>query len=885
MPASPVGRSYRTEGPKRPNRTAPTTTVTPAPTRGEAMPSARADQVDHERAYVVLRSARRALLRAQSEAELLDLLCRIAVDEAGYRFAWVGFAEDDSQRTVRPVAWAGDDAGYVGVVKISWADTSLGRGPLGTAIRSGRPAVGRSFLDDPELAPWREEAIQRGFASVVGLPLRADGAVIGALGIYAPTPDAFSPEDVELLASLADDLSYGITMHRVRAAAEVGLRRSERNLADAQRIAHIGSWEWDLATGEALRSEETHRIFGIEPGAFAGTTEEFLAFVHPDDRARVLAAEQAAIRDGVRYDVEFRIVRPDGNVRIAHEEGEVFRDASGTPLRMVGTIRDITERIAADEERARLALAVEQTADVVWVTDVDHVVTYVNRSFVRVYGYEPDEVVGRHAEIVDSGHHALAFFTEILNSVSSGGKWSGALVNRRKDGTLLEVETVISAIRDAAGQFIGYMQTDRDVTRERELENALERDARERETIEAALSQIDPADAPEAIAATACAHIVRLPEIDSAWVVGLGGDQGRILAAEGRVGPVLAAGSLVPSVPARRLAERAGTGPWSEIWRARPTDGLYGQAISASGLHSAVYAPLKGPNGVVGVIAFGVHDAANAERIIERLPALATFGSIVGALVTPGIAARHLEDDVRASVQAILDASAFTSFFQPIIEFHTRDVVGYEALSRFDNGLAPDIVFRMAARAGLGIELEKRTAEAAIKAAAALPANAYLSLNVSPALIRSGDLRPLLRRRRRATVVEITEHVVIEDYPALRDALAALGPRVRVAVDDAGAGYASLRHVLELAPDFVKLDIALIRGIDADPARQALIAGMGYFAIKRKVRLIAEGIETPAELRALRALAIGYGQGYLLGRPQDGRGPGPWPERIDLPRT
>ena len=83
----------------------------------------------------------------------------------------------------------------------------------------------------------------------------------------------------------------------------------------------------------------------------------------------------------------------------------------------------------------------------------------------------------------------------------------------------------------------------------------------------------------------------------------------------------------------------------------------------------------------------------------------------------------------------------------------------------------------------------------------------------------------------------------------------------------------------------MKLDIALIRGIDADPARQALIAGMGYFAIKRKVRLIAEGIETPAELRALRALAIGYGQGYLLGRPQDGRGPGPWPERIDLPRT
>ncbi len=85
-----------------------------------------------------------------------------------------------------------------------------------------------------------------------------------------------------------------------------------------------------------------------------------------------------------------------------------------------------------------------------------------------------------------------------------------------------------------------------------------------------------------------------------------------------------------------------------------------------------------------------------------------------------------------------------------------------------------------------------------------------------------------------------------------------------------------------LAPDFVKLDIGLIRRIDVDPARQALIAGMGYFAVKRKVRLVAEGIETEAELETLRSLGVAYGQGFLLGRPQDGRGPGPWPARIDL---
>jgi EAL domain-containing protein (putative c-di-GMP-specific phosphodiesterase class I) len=131
-------------------------------------------------------------------------------------------------------------------------------------------------------------------------------------------------------------------------------------------------------------------------------------------------------------------------------------------------------------------------------------------------------------------------------------------------------------------------------------------------------------------------------------------------------------------------------------------------------------------------------------------------------------------------------------------------------------------------------------------------------------------------------VLEITEHDAIEDYAALRAALAVLGPTVRLAVDDAGAGYASFRHILELAPDLVKLDLGLIRGIDGDLARQALLAGMVHFAVKREILLVAEGIETGEELDVLRSLAIPCGQGYLLGRPRDGRGSGPWPATVAL---
>lgn len=120
----------------------------------------------------------------------------------------------------------------------------------------------------------------------------------------------------------------------------------------------------------------------------------------------------------------------------------------------------------------------------------------------------------------------------------------------------------------------------------------------------------------------------------------------------------------------------------------------------------------------------------------------------------------------------------------------------------------------------------------------------------------------------RTTIVELTEHVMIEDYEELRAALASLGSHVEVAVDDAGAGFASMRHILELRPSFAKLDMSLVRGIDEDDLRQALAAGLNYFALRTGCQLIAEGVETQAEADTLQRLGIEYGQGYLYGRPQ-----------------
>ena len=146
----------------------------------------------------------------------------------------------------------------------------------------------------------------------------------------------------------------------------------------------------------------------------------------------------------------------------------------------MGTTQDITDAVAADEERTRLVSAVEQTADSIWMQDLNNMVTYVNPAFTRAYGYPAEAIVGRHAGLVDSGRHPASFFTEVWATAAAGRTWQGSIINRRMDGTEFEVAAVISGIRDASGRIISYMQTDRDVTRERALESALEREARER---------------------------------------------------------------------------------------------------------------------------------------------------------------------------------------------------------------------------------------------------------------------------------------------------------------------------------------------------------------------------------------------------------------------
>jgi PAS domain S-box-containing protein len=205
---------------------------------------AEAELLRTNRANRALSRCNQAVIRAVNEPTLLQQICQIVVEDAGYRLCWVGQIENDEAKSVRPVAQAGFEEGYLNTLKITWADTERGRGPTGTCVRTGQTTVAKNIATDPNMIPWRAEALKRGYASSIAIPLVVDSAVFGALSIYAEEAEAFGAEEVTLLTELANDLAFGIStlrarIERMRAEEEIRTLNAELEQRVLARTAEL----------------------------------------------------------------------------------------------------------------------------------------------------------------------------------------------------------------------------------------------------------------------------------------------------------------------------------------------------------------------------------------------------------------------------------------------------------------------------------------------------------------------------------------------------------------------------------------------------------------------------------------------------------------------
>jgi EAL domain-containing protein (putative c-di-GMP-specific phosphodiesterase class I)/CheY-like chemotaxis protein len=320
----------------------------------------------------------------------------------------------------------------------------------------------------------------------------------------------------------------------------------------------------------------------------------------------------------------------------------------------------------------------------------------------------------------------------------------------------------------------------------------------------------------------------------------------------------------------------AGGGPRAarEIIRVSPRTRVI--ALSAFEDRPTVLEMLRA--GAVGYLVKGTA----AGEIIDSIGKVARGGTSLSSEVIGGVVhelssqlrreeieAQEIETR-RGTIQRFLDGKGLSMAFQPIVDLRNRATVGMEALARFRSlpMRPPDQWFAEAVRVELGIQLELTTIRQALSALPQLPPDTYLSVNASHHASMSPELPAVLEPFGPRIVVEITEHEAVGDYAALVRSLDTLrGLGCRVAIDDAGAGFASLRHTLQLAPDIVKVDISLTRDIDSDRGRRALASALISFADEMGMTIVAEGIESQAELDTLRELGVIYGQGYFLAEP------------------
>jgi PAS domain S-box-containing protein len=521
---------------------------------------------------------------------------------------------------------------------------------------------------------------------------------------------------------------------------------------------------------------------------------------------------------------------------------------------------------------------VAHALDAVVTMDEQGLITGWNGQAEELFGWSASQVLGKPMDAV--------IIPERFRTAHRGGleryrrTRHGPILETRtdvsalhRDGHEFDVEVSITALTDSAGTtFVGFI---RDLTERRRMAEALDDSAAqlqlaiaEREAIAASLRRLPAGRPADETAMAICSEMQRLPDLDIAAVYEFLHDGS--VAPIGQIAPPgvpTAVGRSVPPSHAAYLRESS-TGPWIDEWHRRPDDDEFQRAWLDAGMTCSAYVPFGAGGTTYGLLCAGTTSSIGSAGVARWLPSLTEFGTIAAALLVPEFSHRRERAGARAAITDLIAANDLTIVFHPVVRLGDRSVVGYEALTRFADGTPPDRRFAAADALGAGRELEGAALTAALRAAQRLPRASWVSVNLSPSRLTEPEILQLLRQRHgRTVVIEVTERMAIDDYGTVRDTLERLAGRIEVAVDDAGAGFASLRHILELRPRYVKLDLQLVRGVDADPARQALIAGMVYFARQSDCLLVAEGIETEAERLTLRLLGVPFGQGFLFGQP------------------
>ncbi|MCB1980000.1 MAG: EAL domain-containing protein [Burkholderiaceae bacterium] len=881
------------------------------------------------RARHLLSECNEAIVRAASEGQLLDAVCRITVEVGGYRMAWVGLARDDAKKTIDCVAHAGANGGYLESLTLSWDEHSPhGRGPSGVAVRTGRAVVVRDVLQAPDYADLAPRLLARGFHGMVCLPLHDGERSFGILYLYAPQVLDISSHELDLLGELAEDLAFGVLSLRarqqqaemqaavVKVAASVSaatgtafFERLVKNMVQAlgaetgclgRIVPHAGALPERLRTlalvinGELAPNAE-YRLSGT-PSEQLATQHQFCVtqgllarFPHSvvvgKTAAEAYVGQQLCDNYGGVIGMLFVLFRqPLQNAAFVQSTLQIFASRASAEI----------QRLEADAHIRRQASLLDQARDAIIVRDLDHRVTYWNQGAERLYGWSAEEILGQRVD--EWLHQDRSAFDRACEAVQNHGEWTGEMVQRHRDGRTIDTESRWTLVTGEAGQADSIL--------------AINTDIRERKATEREIQRLAFYDALTGLpnrmllldrAGHALSTALRQQEGGALLFIDLdnfktlndtlGHDQGDLLLEQ-------VARRLETCVRGSDTVARLGGDEFVVMLEGLSADPSE-LAMEARAAAEKILAALAQPYQLeacqyrttpsIGIAPFGQGESTVGDLL--KHADLAMYQAKTGGRNTLRFYDPHMQAvvsaraELEADMRTALAQGEFLLHYQPQVR-HDGRLVGVEALARWKHPLrgmvSPADFIPVAEETGLILTLGRWVLHTACHTLAQWqdhPQLRHLSMavNVSSKQFRSssfvedvGRVLAVTGAPAKRLKLELTESVLVDNVEAIiatMEALRRLG--VGFSLDDFGTGYSSLSYLKRMPLLQLKIDQSFVRDLLTDPNDAAIVDTIVALSAALGLEVIAEGVETLEQREMLLQAGCMAFQGYLYSRPLD----------------
>ncbi len=672
---------------------------------------------------------------------------------------------------------------------------------------------------------------------------------------------------------------------------EARLRRSESLLKEAQRLAHMGSWELELMSNRLSWSDEVFRIFEIDPSRFGASYEAFLAAIHPDDRERVNQAYTESLRSHGSYDLVHRLLLADGQVKWVHERCATHYAEDGSPLRSIGTVQDVTAQRESDESLRLAATVFDSSLNGILITSPEGAILRVNQAFSEITGYSAEEALGRTPRLLKSEQHDAAFYQTMWEALDRTGSWQGEIWDRHRDGHVIPMWQSITAVLDAQGEVSHYIGIFFDITEQKRAAEHIDR-----------LAHYDAlTDLPNRLLFNErCTHALERARREGGKVALLFLDLDHFKHVNDSLGhPV---GDALLQAVAQRLKQqlreedtvaRLGGDEFvvilEEVAAAADTEWVARKLLEA---FTEVF-PVRGHDLSLGIsigISMYPNDGEDVTSLVKNADIALYRAKEHGrgnfqffeAYLTQVAAERlYIEGELRQAIRR----DELAIHYQPQHTLDDGGLAGAEALLRWRHPelgqVPPDRFIPIAEDSGLIVPIgEWVLREACRQAKAWLDSGNPLervAVNLSGVQIQRGDIVATVSRILAETglpperlELEITETYIMRQAERdirVLEQLRDLG--VKLAIDDFGTGQSSLGYLKRLPVDKLKIDRSFVMDIPQDADDAAITRAIVALGHSLRLKVLAEGVETPQQEAFLKELGCDAVQGYYYSKPVD----------------